>query len=290
MSRKSKNLIITVVVLLVAAIVAFSSVTIVPTGYTGVKSTFGQISPNVLTQGIRFKIPFIEKVTLVSNKQQDASLYGEIWGETRERTPVFASDISVTYTVSSAKSAWIVANVAAYRDGLITDTLVSSAVKAAMVELPANEVTIRSKIEPLVKEKLIESIKEKYGEDTVTVIKVVVNNMDFEESYNEAIAQKSIAQQTYERQQIENETAIAKAEANKKVAITNAEAEAEAKLIQAQAEADANRLLSESLTDEVLRNRFYDEWDGTLPRVMGESAVITSVDDIVSSTEPAAEE
>lgn len=289
MTRKVRNIVITAAVLVIVVATVIAGVTIVPTGYTGVKSTFGQISPNVLTQGVRFKIPYVEQVTLVSNKQQDASIYGEVWGETRERTPVFASDISVTYTVSSARSAWIVANVAAYRDGLITDTLVASAVKAAMVELSANEVTIRSKIEPLVKEKLIESVNEKYGEDTITVIKVVVNNMDFEESYNEAIAQKSIAQQTYERQQIENETAIAKAEAEKKVAITNAEAEAQAKLIQAQAEADANRLLSESLTDEVLRNRFYDEWDGALPRVMGESTVVTAVDGIADAVSSPAE-
>jgi hypothetical protein len=42
-----------------------------------------------------------------------------------------------------------------------------------------------------------------------------------------AIQQKSIAQQNADKQKIENEAAIAKAEADKQVAITNAEAEAQ---------------------------------------------------------------
>ena len=133
---------------------------------------------------------------------------------------------------------------------------------------------IEISIEPEVKEKLIASIDEKYGADTIEILKVTINQMDFEDSYNAAIAAKSIAQQEQAKQKIENDTAIAKAEADKKVAITNAEATAEALRIAAQAEADANRLLEESLTDRVLKNRFYEKWDGALPKVMGESSVL----------------
>ena len=56
---------------------------------------------------------------------------------------------------------------------------------------------------------------EKYGEGTVSVLKVVINQMDFEDSYNQAIAEKSVAQQNQEKQEIENKTAIAKAESLK---------------------------------------------------------------------------
>ena len=153
---------------------------------------------------------------------------------------------------------------------LITQSLVSSAIKSAMVELPASEVTVRSKIEPLVKEELAESIDEKYGSDTISVLKVVIDQMDFEESYNNAISDKSIAMQRQAQQEIENNTAIAKAEADKKVAIANAEAEAEA-------EAAANKLIAESLTDEILKSKFYEKWDGKLPSVMGDNAVISNI-------------
>lgn len=249
---------------------------IVPTGYTGVRTTFGQVSERTVNKGFNLKIPFVQSIKLVNNKQQDSNIKAEIWGETAEKTPVFASDIVITYQVNGAKSAWIYANIS-NPDNLIEQNLVASSVKSAMVELKAEDVTNRSKIEPMVKKKLQDSLDEKYGEDTVSVLKVVINNMDFEASYNEAIAAKSIAKQTYEKQQIENEAAIAKAEANKTAAITNAEAKAQATLIEAQAEADANRLLSESLTEAVLQSEFYEKWNGELPTVMGENTVISDI-------------
>ena len=40
---------------------------------------------------------------------------------------------------------------------------------------------------------------------------------------------------------------------------------------EAQAMAEANRILSESLTDEVLKQQYYEKWDGKLPSVMADS-------------------
>ena len=249
---------------------------IIPTGYSGVRTTFGQISQQTVKQGFNFKIPFVQSIHKVNNKMQDVTLKEKIWGETKEKTPVYAENIIITYQLSTKKTVWIYTNVT-NTDDLLTSSIVSSALKSAMVEFEVNDVTNRSKIEPLAKEKLTKSLNEKYGEGTVIVHKVVINNMDFEDSYNEAIAAKSIAKQTQEKQLIENETAIAKAEADKKVAITNAEAKAESTRIAAEAEADANKKISESLTDGVLKNKFYDTWDGKLPEAMGSDTVITNI-------------
>lgn len=252
------------------------STTIVPTGYTGVRTTFGQVSSDTITTGFNWKIPLVQQIELVNNKQQDKKISAEVWGETEEKTPVFASNIVVTYQIGKDKASWIYANVSD-TDNLIEQNLIESSVKSAMVELNVKEVTNRSKIEPLVKEKLSKSLTDKYGDGTVNVLKVVINNMDFEKSYNEAIAAKSVAQQKYEKQKIENETAIAKAESDKKVAIAKAEAESKATLIKAKAQADANKMLVDSLTDKVLQSRFYEKWNGELPTVMGENAVITDI-------------
>ena len=281
-------------IMLIAGLVLFilgNSFQILPTGYTGVRTTFGQVSENTLSAGLHFKIPFVQSIKTVNNKQQDAHFTSEVWGETIEKTPVYASDIVVTYQIASGRSAWIFANVTD-TDNLITQDLVSSASKSAMVELPAANVTSRAMIEPLVKEKLVASVNEKYGPDTVTILKVVINQMDFEPAYNEAINQKSLAQQAQERQKIENQTAIEKAEADKKVAIANAEAKAEADRIaaeakaevmriEAEAEAEANRKIAESLTDEVLGNKVLEKWDGKLPVVSGDSDTIIDIGSLV---------
>ena len=152
-----------------------------------------------------------------------------------------------------------------------------------MVQFANKEVTVRNKIEPLVKENLQKALNEKYGEGVIRVVQVVIKDMDFEDSFNQAIAAKSIAQQTQEKQEIENKTAIEKAEADKKVAIANAEAKAESKRIAAEAEAEANRLINQSLNEKILESKFYEKWDGKLPSVMGDSASIVDIGNISES-------
>lgn len=266
------------VFLIIGAVVLVGamSFSIVPTGYTGVRTTFGQISENTVPQGFNLKVPLVQNIKLVNNKQQDVKISSQIWGETAEKTPVYASDIVATYQISNNASAWIFRNISD-TNNLISDSLVASAAKSAMVEMKASEVTNRTKIEPMVKEKLISSINEKYGEDRISILKVVVNQMDFEEDYNKAIAEKSIAQQTKEKQAIENETAVAKAEADKQVAITNAQAKADATRIAAEAEAEANEKIKNSLNDQIIKSKFYDKWDGKLPEAMGSDTVITKI-------------
>ena len=271
--KKLSGVLMIVGIIILIGAMSFS---IVPTGYTGVRTTFGQISENTVPQGFNLKVPLVQNIKLVNNKQQDVKINSQIWGETTEKTPVYANNIVITYQISNKASSWIFRNISNTND-LISDSLVASATKSAMVELKAAEVTNRTKIEPLVKEKLKKSIDEKYGEDRISILKVVINQMDFEEDYNKAIAEKSIAQQTKERQAIENETAIAKAEADKKVVITNAEAKADATRIAAEAEAEANEKIKNSLNDQIIKSKFYDKWDGKLPDAMGSDTVITKV-------------
>ena len=219
-------------------------------------------------------IPFVQSIHTVSNKQQDKHIEAQIWGEASDKTPVYAADVIVTYQVLPEKSAWLYANVSDTKN-LVGDELVASAIKSAMAELGPNEVTNRTKIEPLAQQKLAESLNQKYGEGAVFINKVVINNMDFEEAYNTAIQQKSIAQQNADKQKIENEAAIAKAEADKQVAITNAEAEAQKTSIAADAQAEANRKIAESLSEPLIEYQKIQKWDGKLPTVSGSNALVS---------------
>ena len=84
-----------------------------------------------------------------------------------------------------------------------------------------------------------------------------------------------IAQQNAARQKIENEAAIAKAEADKQVAITNAEAEAQKTSIAAEAQAEANRKIADSLSDTLIEYQKVQKWDGKLPTVSGGNALVS---------------
>ena len=228
---------------------AVCSFHIIPTGYTGVKTSFGQIQETTIQSGkLNFCIPFVQSIHKVNNKQQDKHIEAQVWGEASDKTPVYAADVIVTYQVLPEKSAWLYSNVSDIN---------------------------RTKIEPLAQQKLAESLVQKYGDDVVFVNKVVINDMNFEDAYNEAIQQKSIAQQNADKQKIENEAAIAKAEADKQVAITNAEAEAQKTSIAADAQAEANRKLAESLSDTLIDYQKIQKWDGKLPTVSGGNALVS---------------
>ena len=269
---KKRVLMIPALILLLVLVSCF--VHIVPTGYTGVKTNFGQIQEETIRSGgVNLTIPFVESIHKVNNKQQDKRIEARVWGEASDKTPVYASDVIVTYQVLPEKSAWIYANVSDSKN-LIGEELVTSTIKAAMVELAPGEVTNRTKIEPLVQQKLTQSLTQKYGEGVVFVNKVVINDMDFEEAYNAAIQQKSIAQQNADKQKIENAAAIAKAEADKQVAITNAEAEAQKTAIKAEAQAQANKKIAESLSEALIEYQKIQKWDGKLPTVTGSSALV----------------
>ena len=279
-------------VVLDAAIVLFGmSFVIIPSGYTGVKTTFGQIAEETLPNGFNWKTPFIESIEIVNNKQQDAGFAqkdSKIWGETSEKVPVYMADVTVTYQIDNEKSAWIYANVSDYKSQLISDAMVASALKNAAVQFTAEQVTVRSNIEPAAQKELQESLNNKYGENVVHILKVVINNMDFEDSYNEAINQKNLAAKQAEAQAIQNQIEIDKAtkdaetqriaaEAQATAETAKAQGEADAIRIKAEAEAEANRKLSESLTDNVLRNKLYDKWNGELPKVSNDSAPLVSI-------------
>ena len=247
-------------------LVTSCSFKIIPTGYTGVKTTFGQINETTLNNGFNWNIPFVQSIETVNNKQQDIVYSGKIWSETSGRTTIYYDEITVTYQINSEKSAWIFANVSNYEDDLISQNLVASAVKSSSKTLADTEATNRSIIEPLVQKNIQKSLDEKYGEKIVYINKVVINNTDFEDSYNEAIAAKQKAQLKAEKQEIENKKEIEKAKADALVTKTKAQAEADAKVIAAKAELEANKLLDKSLTDHILKKKYIERWNGSLPQ------------------------
>ena len=277
----------------VLLVIAGNCFKIIPTGYTGVKTTFGQIDNVSLQNGFNAKVPFIQKIELVNNKMQDIVFADQIWSETSERTALYYADVTVSYQINPEKSAWIYANVSNYKDNLVSRSIVASAIKSSSKTLNSSEATNRSLIEPLAQENLQASLDSKYGENTVIIHKVVIGSTDFEESYNQAIADKQKQQIAYEQQQIENQKAIEKAEADAKVAKINADAEkqkteiaAEAKAnaikIEAEAQAEANKMINDSVTENVIAYMQVDKWDGAKPKVVlsDDSQVIVTSGDL----------
>lgn len=235
--KQYKNLIMMVAVIFLL-LITFFNVHTVPTGYTGILVRFGRIERSVQPGELIFTTPFVEQIDYVNNRQRDFHVKTEIGGEAADETPVFVKDITVTYQVASDRSAWIHANV----NKVMTENLITSAAKAAMLELPPAE--LKMKLEAAVLTKLSESLAEKYGSDTVYVRKVTAEAIDFGEEYKAILREKFLA--------LQEQT---KAEADKKTAILKAEAEAERIRLVAEAQAEANQKISDSLLKPSITSR-----------------------------------
>ena len=275
---------------LIALVLVLNCFKIIPTGYTGVRITMGQVSNAVVQNGFNWKIPFVQKIAKVNNKQQDITFQNVIGAETSERNEVYFNGVTVTYAISAEKSAWIYSHVSNYENNLVSETLLASALKGVSKTLTPTDVTSRTTIEPLIKAALQESIDEKYGEGVVNIYKVVINDTTFDEEYNNKLAQKQQAQMAYETQQIENKTLVERAEADAKAQIAKANADAEASIIAAQADAEVAKIsadsaeyqgqkdaaimsnLGEMLTTYPSLVEYYKvtNWDGKLPTVQSD--------------------
>lgn len=259
---------------------------IVPTGYSGIRSTFGQVSEESVPNGVNIKVPFIQKIALVNNKQQDfTAALEEVWGETKGQVQVYAKNALISASISPDKSAYLYINFNNNLDSLIDSVMFESAFKRAVYNLTPEQATNRAIIEPDTRDALQAMVDEKYGEGVVNIVQVVINQMDFEESYNTALAERNAASQKQQQQAIENETNKQKAEADAEIARTTAQGKADAEKIEAQGKAEANAIISNSVTGNTLKQDVLDKWNGQLPSVVSGENGLHGVFDVSSAIE-----
>jgi regulator of protease activity HflC (stomatin/prohibitin superfamily) len=155
--------------------------------------------------------------------------------------------------------------------------------KSAMSAYKAMDIIAqRAEMSPMVEDIIQNAIGEEYY---VNVIAVALTNIDFSDAFEKAVEDKMIAEQAKLKADYENETKIAKAEAEaeakRKTAEANvkiAEEEAKALLVRAEAEAEANRIIAESITQEILDKIYAERWNGELPKVVGSGEIILPSD------------
>lgn len=134
-------------------------------------------------------------------------------------------------------------------------SVITEAPKAVLANRTAMEIIAnRGAITPEVQAAVEEAIG---GQYPVAITKVAISNIDFSDAFEQAVEEKMIAEQNKLKADYENEKKVATAKAN-----------AESKKIEAEGEAEANKLLENSLTENVLRDKYLDKWDGKLPTTM----------------------
>lgn len=299
--RKSLGSIATAVIIALVVIVLFVCTVRIPAGYVGVVYNMnGGISDRTLTQGFHVISPTqnvttysigIEQSYLTASKDGDSSD-----DESFEVPSNDGKGLTVDMTFTYRYDADRVADTFTRFKGQSGKDVKNSFIKPNIMSW-TKEVTAKYSVIDLLGDKratlnseLTDYLKQKFEPYGIVIESVSLINIDPDEETRSAVQKKVNAQQDLELAKIEQQTANVNAEKEKEVAITKANQEketaqinAEAKLIEAQAQADANRLISQSLTPELIRQQMYDKWDGKLPTVQAgnDSSVIVDTSDIL---------
>lgn len=256
-----------------ALIVLGSAITTVPAGHTGVVVTMGKVSDRMLSEGMHFKLPFVQNVVKINNQIQ---VYEVDAPAVSRDLQTVSSTIAVNYSVNETDSASIYQRIGVNYQAVTLTPAVQESVKSVTAKYTAEElITERS----AVGEQMRDILNAKVGEYGLVIEKFNIVNFDFSEEFNRAIEQKQVAEQNLlkTKTEQEQEIVVAKAEAEKKV--ISAEAAAKATKKQAEAQAEANQLINDSLTELVLENKMLEKWDGQLPKVNGgDSSLLLNVD------------
>lgn len=249
-ARSAGKIVATVIIILALVIVILNSFTAVTAGHSGVVTTFGKVSDSVLTEGLHFKIPFVQKIVLVDNRVLKAE--ADCSSASKDLQTV-RSTIAVNYKVMNSYSASVYKNIGMDYESVIIIPAVQECVKAVTARFTAEElITNRQNVSDLMSEQL----KDKIGSYGIDVQIFNIISFDFTDEYNAAVEAKQTAQQN-----------ALKAEQD----LQRVKVEAEQTVAEAQAEAEAYRLKSEQITPEVLLMSYIDKWDGKLPTVAGEN-------------------
>ncbi len=242
-----RKIVITVIVILAALIILLNSFTTVKAGHSGVVTTFGKVSENVLSEGLHFKIPFIQNIILVDNRVQKAEV--ACTAASKDLQTV-SSTIAVNYKVLNSYSASVYKNIGLDYESVIITPAIQECVKAVTAKFTAEElITNRQAIG----DQMMELLKAKINTYGIDIQIFNITAFDFTAEYNAAIEAKQTAQQN-----------ALKAEQD----LQRIKVEAEQKIAQAQAEAEAYRLKSEQITPEILISNYIEKWDGKLPTVV----------------------
>lgn len=265
--RKNKKQFISVLALL---IILFGCTASVPTGHTGVVTTFGRVENFTLEAGFHFKLPWQEVVNM-DNRTQKASVNLTCFSsDIQEVTMVY----SINFQIEKANAQTIYKTIGTGYYDTIVAPRIEEAVKSVAAQYTAEGlVSHRDEMGDKIKEKLITELHE-YN---IELVNTAIENLDFTDEFTDAVEAKQVAEQNKIKAKTEAEQRVIEAEAAAEVKKVEAQAQAEAELIEAEATAKANQLLSESLTAEVLKNKFYEKWNGVLPNVMGNNSVITDI-------------
>ncbi len=262
--------------LVLAVFLLMGSITVVPTGYTGILTTFGRVENRTISAGAHLILPW-QNVVKMDNRTQKVQITTEAFSSDIQQVNL---QLSVNYCIDQETAQELYRSVGInYYENVMYPRILENC-KAVFSQYTAeNLIAKRNSLSDMIAESTAGDMK-RYG---ITIVSIAIEDIDFTDAFTTAVEAKQVAAQnkltaeTEQAQKTMEEEATAKraviaanAEAEKAVIAANADLEvtkiqAEAALYAGEKEAEMNKRISESLTQALIDYYWIKEWDGKLP-------------------------
>lgn len=262
----------------------FRPFTIIETGYVGVKSILGKYDMEELLPGFHIKVPLVEEIILFNVKVRAMSYCSPEKYPLKTKEGLITQplikvldkrglpidvELTVQYRPIADMAAEILANWGSEWEIKLLNPTIRSIVRDVIGKIPAEEIpTNRAKINSMIENGIREKINKELvigGKPAVHVVAVLLRNVILPPQVERKILEVQEAKQEAERTKYLVEKALneqraekIKAETLKIKKVTEAKAEAEAILEKAKAQAEANKLLSQSISNQLIKWRELD--------------------------------
>ncbi|MDE7360958.1 MAG: hypothetical protein K2N38_03385 [Oscillospiraceae bacterium] len=254
---------IAVLVILAVVIVVFNSFTVVNEGYIGVKYQFGKIVGQNLSAGLNFHIPFIEEIQQIDIREQVYAVQTDAY--TSDTQTVNELQLKLNYCYDGTKLTDIIRTIGV--SNVESKLLVPNVAKISKDEIGKVKAEDLVQNRSTVQNAIYNSLKETLESQGIVVTAFAIENISFDDAFEQSIQAKVIAAQ--DALKMQNKTAEKEEEAKQKVIA--AQAEADSQKIKADAEAYAIEAVQKQLTQSPNYIEYMKimNWDGVLPQAIG---------------------
>ena len=250
MNKKMIGIISIIIVCLLLIVQCFC---IVESGEVGIRVRFGKVGKNTTSEGINLKIPVVEKIEKLNIRVQKIEVNTD--SSSKDLQDVNMS-LVVNYQINKKEAVNLYKNVGKSYEQVVLEPAIEEGIKAVTSQYTAEElITNRSEVSEKCQKELEQKVS-KYG---ILVNDFNITNFRFSEEFTRAIEEKQVAEQKVltAKQELEKERI-----------------EAEKKIVAAEAEKQANELKEHSLTDNIIKEKYIEKWNGELPKVTGSNAIL----------------
>ena len=250
---KQKKYLKIIIPVFIIIILMFASFTTIKSGEVGIRIRFGKVVNKETTEGINIKIPFIEKIEKMNIKVQKVEV--KTSSSSKDLQEVDMS-LAVNYKIEEKEATRLYKTVGTGYQEVVLEPAIEESIKAVTSQYTAEElITNRSDVSS----KCMEVLSKKVGKYGISVSDFNITNFSFSAEFDKAIEEKQVAEQ---------KVLTAKQELEKE------KIEAEKKIVKAEAEKKANEMKQQTLTDNIIKEKFIEKWNGELPKVTGNGSIL----------------